>query len=426
MPVVNFYLKKPEGSPPTSLIYLQFKYKGRKLVYSFGQKIHPPDWSKVNKRVKSNRQTILDGRYAINDLLDKLERQCLRIYQEEGAKGTPPVELLKFRLDVFHRQQVGNRTDKGDGSHEARQDGASLWDLFDRFISGDIRHKGKDKSRNTLRNYATTRAHLMSFDIATRYHVGFEKFDLDFLRRYMAFLKEVLGLKPNSIARDIGVIKTVLGEAVALGYTANMQFRQKKFFARGEPTEAVHLTEKEIMAIYRCPCAGNPRLEQVRDRFVLGCLAGLPVSGQRGVRPADNKPLLVHSGGETYLSLPARTPGRSGMIRLPCHPVAREILDKRRESGTPWPGPLSNQKFNKYIKELGRLAGLTEKGRLSAAPKKELWECLTSGTAGRSLAAHYYHKGVPLHDLMGMTGHASERAFFLYIRMAAHKRRPPT
>jgi hypothetical protein len=425
MPVVHFYLKKAEGNPPTSLIYLQFKYKGRKLVYSFGQKIHPPDWSKVNKRVKSNRQTILDGRYAINDLLDKLERQCLLIYQEEGAKGTPPVELLKFRLDVFHRQQTGNQKGKQEGAQAGAQAGR-FWELFDRFVSGDIRHKEKDKSPNTLKNYATTKAHLMGFDIATRYHVGFEKFDLDFLRRYLTYLKEELGLKPNSIARDIGVLKTVLGEAVDLGYTANMQFRQKKFFAQGEPTEAVHLTEKEVLAIYRCPCAGNPRLEQVRDRFVLGCLAGLPLNGQRGSRPADNKPLLVHSGGETFLSLPVRTPGRSGMVRLPCHPVAREILDKRRESGTPWPKSLSNQKFNKYIKELGRLAGLTEKGRLTASPGKELWECLTSGTAGRSLAAHYYQKGIPLHDLMGITGHASERAFFLYIRAAALKRRPQT
>ncbi|MDP4150770.1 MAG: site-specific integrase, partial [Bacteroidota bacterium] len=367
--------------------------------------------SKVNKRVKSNRQTILDGRYAINDLLDKLERHCLRVYQEELAKGTPPVELLKFRLDVFHRQQ--------DGRHAGKPDRPGLWELFERFISGDIRHNGKDKSRNTLRNYATTRAHLMGFDIATRYHVGFENIDLDFLRRYLTYLKEDLGLKPNSIARDIGVLKTVLGEAVDLGYTANMQFRQKKFQAQKVPTEAVHLTEKEVLAIYRCQCAGNTRLEQVRDRFVLGCLAGLPVSGPGGSRPADNKPLLVHSGGETFLSLPARAPGRSGTIRLPCHPVVREILDKRRESGAPWPRPLSNQKFNKYIKELGRLAGLTEKGRLSASPKKELWECLTSGTAGRSLAAHYYHKGIPLHDLMGITGHSSERAFFQYIRLIA-------
>src|ERR1700689_4727189 len=98
MPTVNFYLKKPPGKLPYALIYLQFKYKGRKLVYSFGEKINPPDWSKELQRIKSNRHTILDGRYEINDLLDKLEKQCLRLYQEESQHGVPPVPVLKFRL----------------------------------------------------------------------------------------------------------------------------------------------------------------------------------------------------------------------------------------------------------------------------------------------------------------------------------------
>jgi hypothetical protein len=86
---------------------------------------------------------------------------------------------------------------------------------------------------------------------------------------------------------------------------------------------------------------------------------------------------------------------------------------------------LSNQKFNKYIKTLGMQAGLTEKGRLSQTPKKELWECLSSGTALRSLAAHYYQKGIPLHDLMGITGHASEKAFFHFIGAVKQPSRRP-
>ncbi len=85
MPNVNFYLKSP-GQVTLSLIYLLFKYNGRKLVYSFGQKINPQDWSKTAKRVKSNRQTILDGQYALNEQLDRLEKYCLKVYQEEAGK----------------------------------------------------------------------------------------------------------------------------------------------------------------------------------------------------------------------------------------------------------------------------------------------------------------------------------------------------
>ena len=119
--------------------------------------------AKQTKRVKSNRQTILDGRYAINDQLDKLEKACLRIYQEELVSGIPPVAVLKYRLDAFLRQ------------NELRKKQPAWSQLIDRFISGEVKHKGKDKSRNTLKNYKTTKTHLEKFDIATRYHIDFGK-----------------------------------------------------------------------------------------------------------------------------------------------------------------------------------------------------------------------------------------------------------
>src|SRR5450432_4590912 len=159
MPSVNFYLKKPSGKLPFALIYLQFKYSGQKLVYSFGQKINPPDWSKETKRVKSNRHTILDGRYAVNELLDKLEKHCLRVYEEERVKGVPPASVMKFRLDAFMRQQEGKKKEPG------------IYALIDRFISGEIKNKGKEKSPNTLKNYATAKTHLYAFDTKTRYHL---------------------------------------------------------------------------------------------------------------------------------------------------------------------------------------------------------------------------------------------------------------
>jgi hypothetical protein len=416
MPIVNFYLKKTGGNDPRALIYLQFKYKGRKLIYSFGKKINPPDWSKTAKRVKSSRQTILDGRYAINEILDKLEKQCLRIYEEEQVRGTPPVDLMRFRLDAFLRQQEG------------RQKESSFYRLFDRFIAGEIKNKGKDKSRNTLKNYATTKAHLQQFDIASRFHIQFENIHLDFLQQYIAFLKKELGLKPNSIARDIGVLKTVMSEAIDSGYTTNIQFRHKKFNVPAEDTEAVHLTESEILALYACNCSGNRRLEQVRDLFVLACLAGLPISGRGRKNDPLGKnaplPATLTIGGEHFISLPPRAPGRTGAINLPCHPTVRRILAGYQEPGDGQPRMPSNQKFNSYIKELARLAGLTEKGRLSGSPKMELWECISTATARRSLAIHYHRQGMPVYELMGITGHATEKAFLGFI--GAVKRIPQT
>jgi len=347
MPEVNYYLKKPAGNIPGSLIYLQFKYHGRKLVYSFGQKINAADWSREQKRVKSSRQTILDGKYALNELLDRLEKACMKAYTEELTKGIPPVSVLKYRLDNFIRQQEG------------KKESPRVYEFFDRFIAGEIPPAGKDKSRHTLKNYATTKSHLHGFDIATRYHLNFEKFNLDFFERYTSFLKNELHLRPNSIARDIRILKRVLAEAVRQDYTTNIQFRHPRFHLPDEETDAVWLTEKEIALLARLDLSGNQRLGQVRDLFVSACSTGARLSGQ------------------------ARA--------------------------------LSNQKFNSYLKELCQLAGLRQKGRLSTDPGRELWECISSDTARRSTAVNGYRAGTPLPALMKMTGHQTEKAFLRYV-----------
>jgi integrase len=406
MPSVNFYLKKPPGRLPFALIYLQFKYSGRKLVYSFGQKINPQDWSKETKRVKSNRQTILDGRYAINELLDKLEKHCLRVYEEERVKGVPPASVMKFRLDVFMKHPEGKK--KGSG----------IYELIDRFLSGEIKNKGKEKSRNTLKNYATAKTHLYAFDIKTRYHLQFENINLDFFDRYTRFLREEEKLKQNSIARDIGALKTVMNEAVELGYTTNIQFRHKKFSVAAEETDAVHLTEKEITRLYRFDCSGNKRLEQVRDLFVYGCFTGAqPHSVPRSLTTNRVKYLNIKEiDGESVILVPTAF-GSGGPVTLPCHPLVKEILLKYEGTPANLPKGPSNQKFNDYIKEVCRLTGLLEKGRLSTSPGLELWACISSRTARLSMAAHYYRSGYPIHELMRITGHSTDKAFLKYIHI---------
>jgi hypothetical protein len=389
MPFVNFYLKKPVGKISDRLIYLQFKYNGRKLVYSFGKKINPLDWSKDNKRVKSNRQTILDGRYELNDLLDKLEKACIKAYNEELVKGIPPVSVLKFRMESFINQNMGR-----DGE-------VNFYQLFDRFISGEIKNNGIDKSANTLKNYATAKGHLTQFDIRTRYHLNFENINLDFFYEYTSFLQKEFQLKPNSIARDISVLKAVMNKAVELNYTGNIQFRHKKFSFAVEETEAVYLSEKEILQLYRYDFSLNKRLEQVRDLFVLGCSGALCFSNYQfnnpsgGTRPASN---------------------------IPAYPYGSEILSKYTDNTTQLPAAPSNQKFNSYIKEVCRMAGLTEKGRLPAEPALELWECISSQTARRSMAINFYLRGAYVSDLMKITGHKTENAFFKFIRVSKLKK----
>jgi integrase len=399
MPNVHFYLKTADGKPAKSLIFLQFKYNGERLVYSFVQRIAVKNWSHAKQRVKSNKVTTEDGQYSLNDLLDKLARALEKGYNNELVNGIPTKDRLVKYLDKIIYQD-----DEKD----------SIFTLFDRFISGEIKNKGKDKSSNTLQNYATVKKHLLGFAKKARYNVGFETVNLDFFYKFTKYLKEDedLKLKHNTIAKDITILKTIMGEAVDLGFTTNIQFRHKKFSMTEEETDSIYLTEKEIIKLYHHDFSSNPKLEQVRDLFVVGCFTGLRYSDYSNISP-DN---IVETDGDLFIKM--ITQKTKELVIIPCNPIILNIFEKYEKNPNRLPNTISSQKFNDYIKEACEAAKFTEKGRLSTEPGKELWQSISSHTARRSFATNLYLEGFPNYELMKITGHKTEKAFFKYIKVS--------
>lgn len=398
MPQVNFYLKKPDGSPARSLIYLQFKYHGNKMVYSFGQKIEPKNWNAKAQRVKSNKTTTEDGQYSLNDLLDTLSKACIKCYNQELPTGIPSKAKLKEALNlVMFQADPADRPD--------------LLSLFDRFVSGEIKNKGRDKRASTLKSYKTVKGHLIAFAKDQKMQVTFDSIGIDFLYRFIAFLKRSLQLKQNTIAKDITIIKTVMGEAIDLGYTTNMQFKHKKFTAPEEETDSVYLTEKEILKLYHFDFSSQKKLEQVRDLFVVGCFTGLRYSDYSNIKPQN----IVETDGDLFIKM--ITQKTQELVIIPCNPVVLQIFKKYERNANRLPATISSQKFNDYIKEAARAAELTEPGRLSTLPDKELWENISSHTARRSFATNLYLEGFPSHELMKITGHKTEASFRKYIKV---------
>jgi len=104
-------------------------------------------------------------------------------------------------------------------------------------------------------------------------------------------------------------------------------------------------------------------------------------------------------------------------VIIPCHPLVLAIFRKYDLSPNKLPKSLSNQKFNEYIKEACKEAGLTEKGRITSKPDLLLCDCIYSHTARRSFATNYYLEGFPTIELMRITGHSTESSFLKYIKV---------
>jgi integrase len=405
---VNFYLKKAETGATTRLIYLQFRYSGgnqggQKFVYTFGQKVALSNWNPAKQRVKNNKTTTADGKYALNDLLDNLAELCRKSYNEELKNGIPAKRTLKKHLDDFFYQNL---------VAEDPSKKYTLLKLIQRFVDGEIKYKGRDKSKGSLNNYRSVLLHLEAFQKKTGYKVDFETINLDFFYSYTTYLKKEKKLAPNTIAKDITLLKLFMGEAVDLGCTTNLQFKHKKFTIEGKETDAVYLKEPEIMALYNHDFSGHKKLEAVRDLFVVGCFTGLRYSDYSNIRVEN----IIETDGEVFIKMITQKTGE--LVIIPTNPIIREIFAKYEANENRLPRALSNQKFNDYVKEACEKAELKETGRLASNPKLALHKCISSHTARRSFATNLYLEGFPTYELMKITGHRTEKAFLKYIKVS--------
>lgn len=428
---INYYLKHGEGYANHN-IFLQFKFDGNRLRYYLKQSVNPKSWNPKKQRVKDANARTADGKHRINDLLNNLAQVCIDAYHEEAANGNPTPALIKKHLDAFI-----NQNHQAEAVKDARP---TLMELVDRFVKGDMKimggnSRGKDKAPNTLKSYHTTQIHLIGYIKRARVNLDFEDITLDWYMKFTTYLKRdefdttlkvkgedivyrKKGLSPNSIGKQVKNIKAFMAMANKLTYqvdgekfpyTTNKEYQE--FGVTDTPADAVYLSEDEIMQLYNFDLSSNKRLEAVRDLFVFGCWVGLRYSDYSQIKPEN----IVNMDGEKYIRI--YTKKTSELVVIPCNPVVLDIFKKYGNSSNKLPKKISDQKFNDYIKDAARMAGLTQKGRLLSEPKMELCDCISSHTARRSFATNYYLDGFPVIDLMKITGHQSEKSFLRYIRI---------
>lgn len=406
MSEVNFYLKKPDATGK-SLIYLQFKYHKKRLIFTFKETVEASNWNGKKQRVKSNSQVASDGAHLVNDLLDNLQNVCVKSFNKEKANGVPLPATLRKSLTDFLNYNVLE-----DDKKSLIPTIPTLYSLIDRFCSGEIKFRGRDKAKSSLQNYSAAKRHLVEFAKKQSYPLSFETINLDFFYLYTDFLKKKLKLAHNTVAKDISLIKVFMGEAVDLGYTLNMQFKHKKFSMPEVDVDACYLTEEEILKLYRHDLSLCSRLEKVRDLFVFGCYVGLRYSDYSNVKPEN----IIDIDGELFIKM--ITQKTKALVIIPVNPIILELFEKYKDNPNKLPKSMSDVKFNMYIKEVAQLVGFTSTGRVANTPDKQLWELIASHTARRSFATNYYLQGFPTIDLMKITGHTTERSFLKYIRIS--------
>ena len=260
------------------------------------------------------------------------------------------------------------------------------------------------------REYARTFHFLKEFCIKKNREYDFKDIDLDFYEDFVEYLLSQ-GLATNTTGKKIQTLKVFLNAATDKGVNTSLKFKSRRFYTLTEESENIYLTPGDLQKLYDLDLSTNKRLEKVRDLFMVGCWTGLRFSDLKQVKPDNIKNELI--------SIKQQKTGAK--VIIPLQPIIKEILKKY--DGV-LPRPISNQNFNKYLKEVAKKAKLNTpfektitKGGLALTKKHKKWELTTTHTARRSFATNLYKSGFPAISIMAITGHKTETSFLKYVKV---------
>jgi integrase len=217
--------------------------------------------------------------------------------------------------------------------------------------------------------------------------------------------------KQSYIFRVVKFIKMVGQYSKNLGFATSNNFDSIK--SKDKKAFKTYLNDEELQAIEEAVMP-TESLENARDWLIISCHLGQRVSDLMRC----SKKRIVTNGNRMSVDLRQKKTDKAVMVGI--FDKVKEYLAKRDGE---FPRPISDQKYNDYIKEVCKIAGLTqiEEGTLYDATFKrgidgfyEKWQLVTSHAGRRSFATNYYGK-VPIALLLVQTGHTTERAFLDYI-----------
>ncbi len=378
-----------------------------KLEANTGFTINPKDWSKDTKRPK---QTSDEGKKTFG-YLSKLETFIYDKVNTAHSKGQLiEINWLKDHIDICF-----DRVKKTDQSLLPNH----IQYIIDNAKTRKV--KGSNKiglSENRLKGYRNFKKIIELYQKETKKKIHFQDIGKPFVERFTNWLFNSQKYSTNSTGKILDNLKTVCLDAEKLEIKVNDYVGKiQGFKEQNEDRYIQTLSFKELEQI-RTAELETPAQDNARKWLLIGCEIGQRV-GDLLKLTKDN---LRYKGNYIYFDIEQQKTGKDLAVRV----IAPHIIDIVEND---FPYSISQQKLNKHIKDVCRLAKIvdevkgkkydkeTKRKKLDFYPKYDL---ITSHSFRRSFATNYY-KNMPTPVLIGITGHSKESLFLEYINRREDK-----
>ena len=406
MATVNFRIRSKANKPVSISVYISLE-ESNVISTPSGFTVHPKDWSKITKRPKQNSESNKKTFSNLNTLQDFIYDE---VNTAQGKGQLIDVYWLKAKID-----ECFNRVKKTDSSLLTNH----IQYIVDNANTRKI--KGSNKvglSENRLKGYRNFKTIIEEYQKVIKNKIHFQDISKSFVDRFTNWLFNNKKYSTNSAGKILDNLKTVCLDAEKLDIKVNPYAKQIEGF-REQNNERLIVTlsfvELEQIRIAELETEAQ---ENARNWLLLGCEIGQRASDLLRLTP-DN---LRYKSNRIYIDIEQRKTGKAVTVGV-IAPHVIEIVENK------FPYPISQQKLNKHIKQVCRLAKIEEqiegkKYDTKTGRKKTdfypKWQLVTSHTFRRSFATNYYKK-IPTPVLIGITGHSKESMFLEYINRREDK-----
>ncbi len=351
--------------------------------------IDPKKWSK-KKGIAIDRDDV--GK-AINAKLKTIENDLLSHYNNRSNLEAVNTQWLKDFINP---------------PKEVSEVPTKLVDYFEYYLE----KRKVELTKDAARKYRNAKDIVVAFEKKSKKNYNINDVNEDFKEDFLKYMISV-GYYQNYASKTFSNVKGICKHAGVRGVPIYSGFSNLKI--NKLKGNVVYLTSAEIELIENVNLT-TERLDNARDWLLISCETAQRISDFMNFDKNMIVQLPMKSGNMSALKF--RQEKTDKPMLCPITDRMQRVLSKR---GGEFPNKISDQKYNKYIKEVCRLAGITQvvyggkqvdqRKKFGLFPKYEL---VTSHIGRRSFASNYYGQ-MPTSVIMIATGHASEKQLLEYI-----------
>ena len=389
-------------NPSPTALYLFFSPdKSCRIKYRTNYKILPKSWDFEKERLKPSASGALEFNVELNNLANCCTREAMR-----------KKETNQFLSKEDYKQIVQDCIDRDNAVNSE----ISISHLKTQFLS----YKSNFVKEGTLKEYRTVFKGLEDFEKHKGTKLILREMDGKFLDQFEVFLSrkkntndgDKEGLLNDTIHKYISTLKVFLKWCNDNDYLVHPDVfkTQKTNFKKKAYNEIIALSESEIQNLMNHELSVRPSLERVRDLFWLLCYTGQRFEDLINFDPKD-----IKNNAWDFISVKVKK-----RVIVPFEVYIAPAKDILERIGYSVP-KISNQKFNEYIKTVGKLAGMDEiikitrySGKQKLVIEKRKYDFLSSHVGRRSMVTNLLSRNVPITLVQKLTAHSDIRTLMKY------------